>query len=89
MKPNDVVTQLDVVKLLQEHKAELGEVASLKLEDLHVFMVRGPLLRGGRAARSCGGRCCLLALPRGLQLGCGACEDEGPRGGPVASEACL
>lgn len=38
MRPTDVVSQMDVVRLLQQNQAAMGEVATTRVEDLHVFM---------------------------------------------------
>jgi hypothetical protein len=69
MKPNDVVTQLDVVGLLQQNKAALGDLAGTKLEDLHVFMV------GGGACWGCCCRCCWGAVGgRGARSSAAGCR---------------
>ena len=51
LRPTDIVTQMDVVKLLVEHKDKLELVADKTLEELEIFEVG--VGGGGRAAGVC------------------------------------
>ena len=70
MRPTNVIAQADVVSLLQQNQAALGDVVNTKVEDLHMFMVSGSQQRHAasgvacHAAGSLGRLCCCTGRPR-------------------------